>query len=170
MHHSKNFILRPVFSISECCNKGQILYPLTQDHPSLLEHGFLSDTISRTICTSIRAYKNLLLMACIKTDWVSRGPGSSPFNRTVTFYGRTHHYLGAMLAPDNPSLYFLFNRTHDIDYIQQGNEREARMPILSVQPLHKFLCKCCLKSKLMSRTSWLLKVGQHQLIHPTLIA
>lgn len=156
---------------SECCNNGKVLLPPTVVPPSLLKHLILSpDTISRTFCANIRAYYNSFAMACIKANWVSRGPGSISFNPTVTVHGRMSHHLEAMVAPDNLMPCFLSIYIHDTDYIRQGNERGVQMPNLSAQLLQNLTQLLFLKSTLTSKTSSLFEIEQHQLMHPTLIA
>lgn len=139
-------------------------------YPSLLKHVLLlPDRIRRTSRANIKAHSNSLAMACVKADWVFRGSESSSFSPTMTIHGGAYHYLGAKVAPSNLSSCFLSVYIHDTDYIQQGYKQAAKTPNLSPQLLQNLTQMLIVKSKLSSKILWLFKIGQYQLMHPTII-
>lgn len=48
---------------------------------------------------NIREYNKALPVGVVATNWVNRGPGTSPFNPTINLQGQIFHYIGALMPP-----------------------------------------------------------------------
>lgn len=46
-----------------------------------------------------RSYNSVPSMEAFGSNWVSRGPGRSSFNPTITLHGQIYHYLSALSPP-----------------------------------------------------------------------
>ena len=91
--------------------------PALEDPPLLLRVLLTSENVrAKRFRKDIRQYNNALAMGSVRANFVSRGPGPSAYNPTLTIQGRMYHQIGAMSslpgqAPQFASLYF-----HDTDY------------------------------------------------------
>ena len=64
--------------------------------PKLLRELLASNTATaRHFRKNIRMYNSALAMASVRAQFVSRGPGTSKYNPTVTVHGRMYHEIGA---------------------------------------------------------------------------
>lgn len=116
---------------STCCGKGKVSFVALSDSPALLQ-GLLTEGGSRArqFRRNLRAYNNVLSMASVVAKWVSRGPGPSTFNPTITMQGRMYHYIGALLPSQGRSPAFASVYIHDTDYATQSRTRLNAAPQL----------------------------------------
>lgn len=108
----KSSARRPLFS--ECCGQNKLSFPLLPDPPEPLKQLLTGqDTRATRFRRHIRAYNNALCLASVGANWVSRGPGRSTFNPTMTLQGRIYHYMGPLRAAETRSPAFLSVYIHD---------------------------------------------------------
>ena len=111
---------------SNCCSMGQItagrdtngqVLPTFREPPPLLQELLTSNSAEcRHFRKHIRHYNSALAMASVRANFVTRGPGSSNFNTTVTVHGRMYHEIGALIPPIGMkprfSAVYIFNTEH----------------------------------------------------------
>ncbi|CDF38382.1 ATP dependant DNA Helicase PIF1 [Chondrus crispus] len=93
-------------------------------------------------------------MASVVAKWVSRGPGTSNFNPTMTMQREMYHYMGPMMPSEGRAPFYASVYIHDSDYATQtrtrlGNSRRLEEALMTqrTQMLHEcntyvqtFLC------------------------------
>ena len=60
-------------------------------------------------------------MASVNANFVSRGPGSSKHNPTLTVHGRLHHEMGALIPEETKKPRYCAVYIHDTNYETQAN-------------------------------------------------
>ena len=79
------------------------IIPTFPEPPALLRQLLTSKSAeARHFRKNIRYYNSAMAMAMasVRAEFVSRGPGFSKYNPTITVHGRTYHEIGA-LQPAN---------------------------------------------------------------------
>ena len=111
---------------SNCCSMGQItdgrntngqVLPTSRESPPLLRELLNSNSAEcRHFRKHIRHYNSALAMASVRENFVTRGPGSSKFNPTVTVHGRMYHEMGALIPPIGKKPRFAAVYIHDTEH------------------------------------------------------
>ena len=77
------------------------LFLLFFEHPALLQEVLTSSSAERRhFRKNIRQYNSALVMASVRSEFVSRDPGVFKHNPIITVHGRIYHEIGAFQPAD----------------------------------------------------------------------